>query len=647
MGLCELAAMSNRYGSDSRYVLAGGGNTSFKDEKHLYIKGSGTALATIRPEEFVVMERAGVSAIMSASYPESDKEREAAALSDLMDARVRGETRRPSVETPLHNLFPFAYVLHTHPTLVNGLTCGKDAEALTAELFPEAVWVPLTKPGYVLAVACNKALAAYKAAHGKDAQVLILQNHGIFVAADTVKEIDAIMADVMAKLEARVTEQPDLTDAAYDRALVASIAPAIRMVWGDGVPASVTFFANNLVLSLVKDRASFSAIAEPCSPDHIVYCKAHPLFVESTEAEDIAAAMKEYRDVNGYMPKIVAVQGLGMFAVGKNRKDALTAKALILDMAKISVYAKFFGGVNALPAWFTDFIVNWETESYRSSLIKSDAKRMADKVCLVTGAAQGFGKGIAESLAAEGAYVVIADLNGPGAEACAEELSRKYGEGRFLAITADVTKEESIESMFLETAATFGGLDLYVNNAGVAFAGALEEMPLGKFTLLTSINYTAYFLCTKYASRIMKQQHKFAPDYWADIIEINSKSGLVGSKNNFAYAGSKFGGIGLTQSFALELVGYGIKVNAVCPGNFLDGPLWSDPVKGLFVQYLNAGKVPGAKTVADVRKYYMDKVPMGRGCQTEDVARAILYIVEQKYETGQAVPVTGGQSMLK
>ena len=124
MGLCELAAMSNRYGSDSRYVLAGGGNTSFKDEKHLYIKGSGTALATIRPEEFVVMERAGVSAIMSASYPESDKEREAAALSDLMDARVRGETRRPSVETPLHNLFPFAYVLHTHPTLVNGLTCG-------------------------------------------------------------------------------------------------------------------------------------------------------------------------------------------------------------------------------------------------------------------------------------------------------------------------------------------------------------------------------------------------------------------------------------------------------------------------------------------------------------------------------------------
>ena len=115
---------------------------------------------------------------------------------------------------------------------------------------------------------------------------------------------------------------------------------------------------------------------------------------------------------------------------------------------------------------------------------------------------------------------------------------------------------------------------------------------------------------------------------------------------NFAYAGSKFGGIGLTQSFALELCAYNIKVNAVCPGNFLDGPLWSDPVRGLFVQYLEAGKVPGAKTVADVRRYYEAKVPMNRGCLPVDVARAVMYCVEQKYETGQAIPVTGGQVML-
>jgi len=165
------------------------------------------------------------------------------------------------------------------------------------------------------------------------------------------------------------------------------------------------------------------------------------------------------------------------------------------------------------------------------------------------------------------------------------------------------------------------------------------------FDLVTKVNYTGYFLCVKHACVPMKIQREYSPDYTADIIEINSKSGLAGSKKNCAYAGSKVGGIGLTQSFALELVEHGIKVNAVCPGNMLDGPLWSDPVKGLFRQYLEAGKVPGAQTVADVRAYYESIVPMKRGCTTKDMARAILYAVEQQYETGQAIPVTGGQIM--
>ena len=130
------------------------------------------------------------------------------------------------------------------------------------------------------------------------------------------------------------------------------------------------------------------------------------------------------------------------------------------------------------------------------------------------------------------------------------------------------------------------------------------------------------------------------------MIQINSKSGLVGSNRNSAYAGSKFGSIGLTQSFALELVDDGIKVNCICPGNYFNGPLWSDPKKGLFVQYLQAGKVPGAKTLDDVKRFYESKVPMGRGCQPKDVVAAIFYLVDQQYETGQALPVTGGQVML-
>jgi sorbitol-6-phosphate 2-dehydrogenase len=145
----------------------------------------------------------------------------------------------------------------------------------------------------------------------------------------------------------------------------------------------------------------------------------------------------------------------------------------------------------------------------------------------------------------------------------------------------------------------------------------------------------------------MKIQAAVDPSYSSDIVQINSKSGLEGSNRNFAYAGGKFGGIGLVQSFAKELVENKIKVNAVCPGNFYEGPLWSDPEKGLFVQYLQTGKVPGAKTIQDVYDFYVSKVPMRRGCSPADVTRAIVYCVEQQYETGQAIPVTGGQNMLK
>ena len=267
--------------------------------------------------------------------------------------------------------------------------------------------------------------------------------------------------------------------------------------------------------------------------------------------------------------------------------------------------------------------------------------RLAGKICIVTGAAQGFGKGIAEELYKEGAVIVVADMNLPLAETVAKEMGE-----RAWAVGVNVSDEESCANMVAQVVEKFGGLDIMVANAGVVRSGPIAEFEKKDFEFVTAINYTGLFLTCKYAAIIMQAQHAADPTASYDIIAMSSKSGLEGSNKNFAYAGSKFGAIGLVQSFALELCAYNIKVNAICPGNYLDGPLWSDPIRGLFVQYLQAGKVPGAKTVDDVRRFYEAKVPMNRGCLPIDVARAVMYCVEQKYETGQAIPVTGGQVML-
>ena len=272
--------------------------------------------------------------------------------------------------------------------------------------------------------------------------------------------------------------------------------------------------------------------------------------------------------------------------------------------------------------------------------------RLAGRIALVTGGAQGFGEGIARELAAAGAKVVVADLNLALSEQVAASLDAKHGAGTAAAMKVDVGDEASVQALVRDIVLRFGGLDLLVSNAGVLRAGGLEDMTLKDFEFVTRINYTAFFLMTKYAARPMKVQSRFDPAYVADIVQINSKSGLEGSNKNFAYAGGKFGGIGLVQSFAKELVEHRIKVNAICPGNYYEGPLWSDPERGLFVQYLKAGKVPGAKTVQDVYDFYVAKVPMRRGCTTPDVMKAVYYLMEQAYETGQAVPVTGGQVML-
>ena len=652
----DLVKISNKYGQREDCVIAGGGNSSVKDENYIYVKASGTTLATIRAEGFVKMNRRALAAMFGHNYSDVTAEREAEVLEDLLNARERSEfAKRPSVETSLHDLMPQKYVLHLHPTAVNALSCAAEGEKNAREILgDDIVWVEPTEPGWTLALAVKKSLDEYKARYNKDASVIILANHGVFVGAETVDEIESIYDDIFAKINDRLSVVPDFSEAEFDREKAAYSAPAVRMILkGESATSVVVFRTNKEILKFVSDEESFLPVSKAYTPDHMVYCNNNFLFVPNVEGVDaqddlIKEKADEYIKEFGYAPRIIALQNVGVFAHGTTKKAADVAMKLFCDNLKIAVFSKNFGGNRFPPEKLVDFINNWDAERYRRSVSLSGAnKRLGEKIAVVTGAAQGFGAGIADSLIEAGAKTVIADLNYDLAKKNVDSINAKYGDGTALAVKADVSDEANVQNMIFETVFEYGGLDLFVNNAGIAKPGNLEEMSPGLFELITKINYTAYFLCTKHASRIMKIQYRYCPGYYADIVCVNSKSGLQGSNKNFAYAGSKFGSVGLTQSFALELLDYNIKVNAVCPGNFFDGPLWSDPEKGLFTLYLHSGKVPGAKTVADVKKYYESKIPMKRGCLPSDVARAIMYCVEQEYETGQAIPVTGGQVMLK
>ncbi len=344
-----LTEFSHRYGRPD-YVLGGGGNTSAKNETALWIKPSGTALENLRAGDFVALDRARLNALFAETPPQEPSAREAFVMERMRAAMTADSpSGRPSVETLLHEAFDATYVVHTHPATVNGLCCAEGGEAACAELFPDALWIPYTDPGYTLSFNVREAMRAYAAAHGAQPRAVMLQNHGVFVAGETAAAVDEAYGRIMGTLAEH-----------YARHGVATALPR--------EPVDEADFADELAAlhgTLGKDAAchaaasGFTPAAGPLSPDHIVYAGSYP-FADALTPE----ALARYRQKRGSTPRVVVTEAATL-GLGPTEKTATLALAFAHDGARVAQLAGVFGGARYLGDAARAFIETWEAESYR------------------------------------------------------------------------------------------------------------------------------------------------------------------------------------------------------------------------------------------------------------------------------------------
>lgn len=367
-GIEQLIAVSQLFGKNPLYVIAGGGNTSFKNEDKLWIKASGSALATIDEGGFVCMSREGLSQIAKKEYSADSTAREEAVKNDLNASILYPKEKRPSVETSLHEIIDYTYVVHTHPTLVNALMCAVDARTKCMDIFgSDVLFVEYTDPGYVLFKKVYDLIEEYKSLKNQAPKIIFLENHGVFVAADTTEEISTIYDEINEKLSAYVKEQlPSFEIKERDVFSTDTLANNYPL---EGAIAKL--FVSDLIEKYVASADAFAPVDTAFTPDGIVYCKAKYPFVETLDVDQIVAVAEDFNAAHGFPPKVIAIKGEGILVVEDSEKSVNTVLEVYTDMLKIAFYAESFGGSKAMTAEQIAFIDNWEVENYRRKIAKS------------------------------------------------------------------------------------------------------------------------------------------------------------------------------------------------------------------------------------------------------------------------------------
>ncbi len=349
-GLEQIVELSHKYGV-ADYVKGGGGNTSFKDKNTVWVKPSGTTLVSIKAKDFVAMDRAKLGTLNDVIPPADPIEREALVKEYMLNAKLGPDSGRPSVEAPLHNTLDAVFVVHTHPAIVNGMTCAVGGAKVAAALFPEALWIDYVDPGYTLCMKVRDRINNYKAKRSKEPPIIFLDNHGVFISADTPQEIDELFGNVMSLL----SEQ-------YKAVGISTELKIGRLPDKNKQESAIAFIKENYPQDEISVHVSgnFPEPKGPISPDHIVYTKSY-IFNGTPDRE----ALKDFRRKHGYLPNVIAWDNM-VFGIGTTQKKASLALEFAQDGALVSQLAEAFGGIEYLTDSSREFIENWEVESYRS-----------------------------------------------------------------------------------------------------------------------------------------------------------------------------------------------------------------------------------------------------------------------------------------
>ncbi|UPO86064.1 bifunctional aldolase/short-chain dehydrogenase [Niallia sp. Man26] len=666
-GLDELVYRSNLIGTDRAVCNWGGGNTSMKttvtdfrgrEVEVMWVKGSGSDLATMKAHNFTGLKLDDITPLI-----EKEEMPDEEMVEYLSHCMIDSKHPRASIETLLHAFLPFKHVDHTHPDAIISLCCADNGKQIAEEIYGNRfVWVPYIRPGFTLSK-----MIAEGVKNNPNAELVLMEKHGLVVWGDTASEsyekTISIINEAESYINSKINESQTFGGAKYDslrvedaEEILAAVMPVIRGAVSEEKKMLLTYDRGEDVLEFVNshDAKTLSQVGAAC-PDHLVHTKMVPLYVEWDPATKDIAALKEavkegiaafkesytaYFDRNKNegdqifetAPRVILIPGIGMVNTGKNVAMSKVSGALYHRAISVMKGATALGNFVSLNENESFNVEYWPLELYKLSLAPKEAE-FSRKVAFVTGGAGGIGSETCRLLASQGAHVVLADLNLEGAEKVAAEINETYGEERAIAVKMDVTSEEAVQAAYKRTALAFGGVDIIVNNAGLATSSPFDETSLKEWNLNMNVLGTGYFLVAREAFKQMKEQA-----LGGSMVFIGSKNSVYAGKNAAAYSAVKAMETHLARCIAAEGGEYGIRVNSVLPdavlqGSAIWGSSWREERAAAY------GIEPD-----QLDEHYRKRTTLLVNIYPKDIAEAISYFASSKAEktTGCMITVDGG-----